>query len=77
LKMRKTFELVLTVTVETTTPTELETVRRNLEILPSMVEDLGICLDGTSDTTLASIRNTLKEKGGKRGRPPKKKMVAA
>tara|TARA_R110001592_G_scaffold359443_1_gene666084 strand:+ start:166 stop:390 length:225 start_codon:yes stop_codon:yes gene_type:complete len=69
--MKKKFELVITTTVTSDDVSDFEIVRKNLEILPSMMSDLGLCVDGTTDARLDNIAHTLKEKSGRRGRPKK------
>lgn len=69
--MKKKFELVINTTVTSSDDSDFDIVRRNLEILTTMVDDLGLCVDGTTEASVESITHTLKEKSGKRGRPKK------
>jgi hypothetical protein len=68
--MKKKFNLNIDVEVEAEAESEYDMVRRNLELLPNMVEDLNLAVDG-SEAVMVSIKSIVKEKSGRRGRPPK------
>ena len=72
--MKKSFNISIDVTVSSDNEYDFDTVRRNLELLSTMAEDLKLVIDGT-DAVLDKIKHTIKEKNGKRGRPPKRRSA--
>lgn len=72
--MKKKFSFKLDVVVSSDIESDFETVLNNMKILPTMIEDLSLCTDGT-EASLVSIKSDVAQKHDKRGRPKKAEAI--